>query len=187
VTRAPDTNEALDAPIDIAMTVDGARVATTVRPRHLLSDFLREAGVGGVHVACGHGVCGACTVAVDGVAVRACLMLTVQADGCVVQSVASLPALEGCSPGQEGLTPLQAAFRQHHALQCGFCTPGLLVSTALFLARRGTANPSLAKPDLARPDLARPDRDDILDHLNGHLCRCSGYANIIAAIESVLA
>ncbi len=169
--------KALDTPIDISMILDGARVTAAVRPRHLLSDFLREAGTGGVHVACGHGVCGACTVAVDGVPVRACLMLAVQADGAVIQSVASLPALEGRPPGQDGLTPLQAAFRQHHALQCGFCTPGLLVSTALFLARRGPV----------RPGLARPDRDDILDHLNGHLCRCSGYANIIAAIESVLA
>jgi len=182
VTEAPDTIEDLDAPIDVSMTVDGARVAAAVRPRYLLSDLLRELGVGGVHVACGHGVCGACTVAVDGVAVRACLMLAVQADGAVVQSVASLPALEGCSPDQDGLTPLQAAFRRHHALQCGFCTPGLLVSTALFLAR-----PGLARPGLVRPSAAAPGRDDILDHLNGHLCRCSGYANIIAAIESVLA
>jgi aerobic-type carbon monoxide dehydrogenase small subunit (CoxS/CutS family) len=98
-------------------------------------------------------------------------MLAVQADGAVVQSVASLPTLEGCKElGSGGLTRLQAAFREHHALQCGFCTPGLLVSTALFLAENRT-----------------PGRADILDHLNGHLCRCSGYANIIAAIESVLA
>jgi 2-furoyl-CoA dehydrogenase 2Fe-2S iron sulfur subunit len=166
----------LETPIDVSMTVDGTTVAATVRPRHLLSDFLREqARIGGVHVACGHGVCGACTVAVDGVAVRACLMLAVQADGAVVQSVASLPALEGCAAGQDGLTPMQAAFRQHHALQCGFCTPGLLVSTALFLVGR------------TRPGRKQPDRADILDHLNGHLCRCTGYANIIAAIEAVLA
>jgi aerobic-type carbon monoxide dehydrogenase small subunit (CoxS/CutS family) len=163
----------IDAPIDICVTVDGTSVAAAVRPRYLLSDFLREqAGVGGVHVACGHGACGACTVAVDGVAVRACLMLAVQADGAVVQSVASLPALEGCEP-KDGLTPLQVAFRQHHALQCGFCTPGLLVSSALFLTECKAAG-------------VVPGRPEILDHLNGHLCRCTGYANIIAAIESLL-
>jgi 2-furoyl-CoA dehydrogenase 2Fe-2S iron sulfur subunit len=164
------------------MIVDGARVAAGVRPRYLLSDFLRDtAGVGGVHVACGHGVCGACTVAVEGIATRACLMLAVQADGATVQSVASLPALEGCTAAtpadatataaaatSRDLTPLQRAFREHHALQCGYCTPGLLVSTALFLAHN-----------------KKPARDDILDHLNGHICRCTGYANIIAAIESV--
>jgi len=165
------TQALLETPIDVAMTVDGTTVAAAVRPRYLLSDFLREqARIGGVHVACGHGVCGACTVAVDGVAVRACLMLAVQADGAVVQSVASLPALEDRPVGPDGLTPLQAAFRQHHALQCGFCTPGLLVSTALLLAGR-----------------RQPSRAEILDHLNGHLCRCTGYANIIAAIEAVLA
>ncbi len=162
----------LDTAVEISMTVDGKPFAAPVRPRLLLSDFLRQGGIGGVHVACGHGVCGACTVAVDGVAVRACLMLAVQADGAQVQSVASLPQLEGRAPGADGLTPLQAAFRQHHALQCGFCTPGLLVSTALFLAPPGPT---------------RPTRAEIIDHLNGHLCRCSGYANIIAAIESVLA
>lgn len=166
----------LDAPLEISMSVDGRIVAAAVRPRYLLSDFLREqAGCGGVHVACGHGVCGACTVAVDGVPVRACLMLAVQADGASVQSVASLSELEGGAPGKEGLTRLQAAFRQHHALQCGFCTPGLLVSTAMFLAEHKA------------PGRAAPGRSEILDHLNGHLCRCSGYANIIAAIESVLA
>jgi 2-furoyl-CoA dehydrogenase 2Fe-2S iron sulfur subunit len=95
-------------------------------------------------------------------------MLAVQADGACIQTVASLPALEN-SP-EPGLTALQKAFQQHHALQCGFCTPGLLVATAIFLA----ATPS-------------PDRCQILDHLNGHLCRCTGYANIIAAIESVTA
>jgi aerobic-type carbon monoxide dehydrogenase small subunit (CoxS/CutS family) len=157
--------------MDISMTVDGATVEAQVHPRYLLSDFLRaQAGAGGVHVGCGQGVCGACTVVVDGAAVRACLMLAVQAEGTAVQSIASLPALEGCSElGSDGLTPLQTAFREHHALQCGYCTPGLLVSTALFLAENRT-----------------PSRAEILDHLNGHLCRCSGYANIIAAIESVL-
>ena len=155
--------------MDVVLRVDGAAVAARVAPRYLLSDFLREkAGARGVHVACGHGVCGACTVAVNGVATRACLMLAVQADGAAVQTIASLPQLEPAATLEDGLTPLQRAFREHHALQCGYCTPGLLVSTALFLAE----NPA-------------PDRERILDHLNGHLCRCSGYANIVTAIESV--
>ncbi len=156
--------------MDLRMTVDGSAISARVSPRYLLSDFLREkAGAGSVHVACGHGACGACTVAVDGVAVRACLMLAVQAEGATVQTVASLPELEGNKELEGGLTPLQHAFREHHALQCGYCTPGLLVSTALFLAENRA-----------------PDRAQILDHLNGHLCRCSGYANMVTAIESVL-
>jgi 2-furoyl-CoA dehydrogenase 2Fe-2S iron sulfur subunit len=156
--------------LPLTMTVDGRLVSSMVRPRHLLGDFLRDhAGGTGVHLACGQGVCGACTVVVDGLPVRACLMLAVQADGCRIQTVASLSELEGGAPlGPDGLTRLQAAFREHHALQCGFCTPGLLVSTAVFLART-----------------RRPSREAILAHLNGHLCRCTGYANIIAAIESL--
>jgi aerobic-type carbon monoxide dehydrogenase small subunit (CoxS/CutS family) len=156
--------------MDIHMTVDGAATIGRVSARYLLSDFLREkAGAGGVHVGCGHGVCGACTVAVDGVAVRACLMLAVQAEGSTVQTIGSLPELERNRGLEAGLTPLQRAFRDYHAVQCGYCTPGLLVSTALFLAE----NPA-------------PNRAQILDHLNGHLCRCSGYANIVTAIESLL-
>jgi 2-furoyl-CoA dehydrogenase 2Fe-2S iron sulfur subunit len=155
--------------LPLTMTVDGRLVSSMVRPRHLLGDFLRDhAGGTGVHLACGQGVCGACTVVIDGSPVRACLMLAVQADGCRVQTVASLPELESDALGPDGLTRLQAAFREHHALQCGFCTPGLLVSTAVFLART-----------------RRPSREAILAHLNGHLCRCTGYANIIAAIESL--
>jgi 2-furoyl-CoA dehydrogenase 2Fe-2S iron sulfur subunit len=159
----------IDQLLDILMNVDGATVGGRVSSRYLLSDFLRDkARAGGVHVACGHGVCGACTVAVDGVPVRACLMLAVQADGATVQTIGSLPALEGDTELENGLTRLQRAFREHHALQCGYCTPGLLVSTALFLAQNQA-----------------PSRVEILDHLNGHLCRCSGYANIVTAIESV--
>jgi aerobic-type carbon monoxide dehydrogenase small subunit (CoxS/CutS family) len=155
--------------LPLRMTVDGRSISRMVRPRHLLSDFLRhDAQATGVHIGCGQGVCGACTVALDGRPVRACLMLAVQADGCEVQTVASLAQIEGDPPGPEGLTPLQAAFREHHALQCGFCTPGLLVSTAIFLARTRA-----------------PGRAAILTHLNGHLCRCTGYAGIIAAIESL--
>jgi 2-furoyl-CoA dehydrogenase 2Fe-2S iron sulfur subunit len=152
----------------LEVTVDGRRLSAKVRPRLLLSDFLRDqAGATGVHVACGHGACGACTV--DGVPVRACLMLAIQTDGCRVQTVASLRELEhGPEQPAAELTRVQSAFREHHALQCGFCTPGLLVSTAVFLARQ-----------------PRPGREAILAHLNGHLCRCTGYANIIAAIESL--
>jgi 2-furoyl-CoA dehydrogenase 2Fe-2S iron sulfur subunit len=154
----------------LTMHVDGRLICGSVRPRHLLSDFLREdADATGVHVACGQGVCGACTVVIDVSPVRACLMLAVQADGCRIRTVASLAELEGGHPvGTDGLTRLQAAFREHHALQCGFCTPGLLVSTAIFLAR----TPS-------------PSRAAILAHLNGHVCRCTGYTSIIAAIESL--
>jgi aerobic-type carbon monoxide dehydrogenase small subunit (CoxS/CutS family) len=160
----------IDGFLDILMTVDGATFDGRVSSRYLLSDFLREkASAGGVHVACGHGVCGACTVAVNGVPVRACLMLAVQADGATVQTIGSLPELERDGELEGGLTRLQRAFREHHALQCGYCTPGMLVSTALFLAQNHS-----------------PSRAEILDHLNGHLCRCSGYANIVAAIESVL-
>jgi aerobic-type carbon monoxide dehydrogenase small subunit (CoxS/CutS family) len=162
----------MEAVLPLTLTVDGRPISAMVRPRHLLSDFLRDrAGATGVHIACGVGVCGACTVVIDGAPVRACLMLAVQADGCRIQTVASLPEIEGGGPlGPDGLTRLQSAFREHHALQCGFCTPGLLVSTAVFLARTRS-----------------PTRDAILAHLNGHLCRCTGYANIIAAIESVAA
>jgi carbon-monoxide dehydrogenase small subunit len=180
IEETRSVSEAVDVStvIDISMTVDGAPLRARVPARYLLSDLLREqAGAGGVHVACGQGMCGACTVAVDGTAVRACLMLAVQADGTHVQTVASLNELEGEKPAsRDGLTPLQKAFREHHALQCGFCTPGLLVSTALFLSQHRAA----------AGDGTAPDRAAILDHLNGHLCRCTGYANIIAAIESVL-
>jgi aerobic-type carbon monoxide dehydrogenase small subunit (CoxS/CutS family) len=161
----------MEQQLPLRVTVDGRSYSAAVRPRHLLSDFLREhAGATSVHVGCGQGVCGACTVVLDGRPVRSCLMLAVQADGCRIQSVASLAALEGgAAADADGLTPLQRAFREHHALQCGFCTPGLLVSTAVFLARCKT-----------------PSRDAILQHLNGHLCRCTGYASIIAAIESLV-
>jgi aerobic-type carbon monoxide dehydrogenase small subunit (CoxS/CutS family) len=178
-TRSVSTPLDVSTTVDVSMTVDGAPLRARVPARYLLSDLLREqAGAGGVHVACGQGICGACTVAVDGTAVRACLMLAVQADGTRVQTVASLSELEGETPARrDDLTPLQKAFREHHALQCGFCTPGLLVSTALFLSQHRAEREGAG---------ARPGRAEILDHLNGHLCRCTGYANIIAAIESVL-
>jgi 2-furoyl-CoA dehydrogenase 2Fe-2S iron sulfur subunit len=143
----------------IAVTVNGRLRHEAVEPRLLLSDFLRHTlGLTGTHVGCEHGVCGACTVRLDGVAVRSCLLLAVQVDGHTVQTVEGLT-------GEIELTPLQAAFREHHALQCGFCTPGILLAAADLL-ERGT-----------------PTRGEIVDMLSGHLCRCTGYAPIVAAIE----
>ncbi|MGH7683631.1 MAG: (2Fe-2S)-binding protein [Vulcanimicrobiaceae bacterium] len=144
---------------EIGVRVDGKVVRAAVAPRVLLSDFLREtAGAKGVHVGCEHGVCGACTVIVDGLAVRSCLMFAVQADGSSVETVSSL------AQGQT-LSPLQEAFRANFALQCGFCTPGILMSVRAFLQR----NPA-------------PARREVEELLSGHLCRCTGYAPIVDAI-----
>ena len=149
--------------MDVELTVNGRLVREQVEPRLLLSDFLRHSlGLTGTHVGCEHGVCGACTVRVDGVAVRSCLMLTVQAAGCEVRTVESLA-------GQGPLTPLQEAFRSHHALQCGFCTPGILMAVLDFVE-----------------DYPNPTRDDIVDLLSGHLCRCTGYTPIIEAVTAWL-
>jgi 2-furoyl-CoA dehydrogenase 2Fe-2S iron sulfur subunit len=145
----------------IALTLNGRKLAADAEPRMLLSDFLRHGlGATGTHVGCEHGVCGACTVLIDGAAVRSCLTLAVQAEGREVRTVESLAAPDGA------LNPLQAAFRDHHALQCGFCTPGILMSFTDFLAR--TPHPSEA---------------EIREVLSGHLCRCTGYANIVEAIK----
>ena len=147
--------------MDVELTVNGRRVRETVEPRLLLSDLLRQRlGLTGTHVGCEHGVCGACTVRLDGVSVRSCLVLAVQADGSAVETVESLASAEG-------LSPLQEAFRRHHALQCGFCTPGILLAADDLLSR------------------GEPSRDEIVDMLSGHLCRCTGYAPIIDAIEEV--
>lgn len=144
--------------MDVELTVNGRRVRETVEPRLLLSDFLRhKLGLTGTHVGCEHGVCGACTIRLDGAAVRSCLLLAVQADG------AEIVTVEGLA-GRGPLTPLQEAFRRHHALQCGFCTAGILVA-ATELLERGT-----------------PTRDQVVDLLSGHLCRCTGYAPIVDAI-----
>jgi aerobic-type carbon monoxide dehydrogenase small subunit (CoxS/CutS family) len=144
--------------MDVELTVNGRRVAAAVEPRLLLSDFLRhELGLTGTHVGCEHGVCGACTVRLDGSAVRSCLLLAVQADGASVETV------EGLAGGGP-LTPLQEAFRRHHALQCGFCTPGILLAAQELLER------------------GRPTREQVVDLLSGQLCRCTGYAPIVEAI-----
>jgi 2-furoyl-CoA dehydrogenase 2Fe-2S iron sulfur subunit len=139
----------------IDVTVNGRRRQEEVEPRLLLSDFLRHTlGLTGTHVGCEHGVCGACTVQLDGVAVRSCLLLAVQADGAEILTV------EGLEWG-----PLQEAFRANHALQCGFCTPGILLAAADLLGRGGP-----------------PTRTEIAEMLSGHICRCTGYAPIVEAI-----
>ena len=139
----------------IDVTVNGRRFHEEVEPRLLLSDFLRHTlGLTGTHVGCEHGVCGACTVQLDGVAVRSCLLLAVQADGAEILTV------EGLEWG-----PLQEAFRANHALQCGFCTPGILLAAADLLGRGGP-----------------PTRNEIAEMLSGHICRCTGYAPIVEAI-----
>jgi aerobic-type carbon monoxide dehydrogenase small subunit (CoxS/CutS family) len=144
--------------IEVAVTVNGHRHEEVVEPRLLLSDFLRHTlGLTGTHVGCEHGVCGACTVRLDGVSVRSCLLLAVQADGAEIETVEAL--------AQNGeLNPLQQAFRECHALQCGFCTPGIL----------------MAATDLL--DRGHPSREEIEDLLSGHLCRCTGYTPIVDAI-----
>jgi len=148
--------------IAVDTVVNGRRYREDVEPRLLLSDFIRHRlGLTGTHVGCEHGVCGACTVKVDGAAVRSCLMLAVQADG------AEIVTVEGLAGAGE-LTPLQAAFHRHHALQCGFCTPGILLAADDLLSR----NPA-------------PSREEIVDMLSGQLCRCTGYTPIVDAIAEV--
>lgn len=145
--------------IDVNFTVNGEPRAIRVEPRRTLADALREqCGLTGTHLGCEHGVCGACTVILDGAPVRACLMFAVQADG------ADIVTVEGLSL-DDALTPLQTAFRKHHALQCGFCTPGMLASAHALLT---------AEPDA---DAAR-----IRDALSGNLCRCTGYIPIVEAV-----
>jgi carbon-monoxide dehydrogenase small subunit len=151
----------MTAAIAIALTVNGEAVAAEVKPRLNLADFLRDdLGLTGTHVGCEHGVCGACTVRLDGEIVRACLTLAVQADGCAVETI------EGLSDSGE-IADLQNAFRDRNALQCGYCTPGMLI-TAQDLLRQ--------KP--------QPDRAEIREHLAGNYCRCTGYHAIVDAIES---
>jgi len=147
----------------LALTLNGRKVWGEAEPRMLLSDFLRHVlGATGTHVGCEHGVCGCCTVLVDGVATRACLTLAVQAEGRRVTTVEALAGPDG------SLNALQQAFQNNHALQCGFCTPGILMSFTDFLVR----NP-------------HPSEAEVVDVLGGHLCRCTGYAGIIAAVLEV--
>jgi aerobic-type carbon monoxide dehydrogenase small subunit (CoxS/CutS family) len=144
----------------VAVEINGRRFEAEVEPRTLLSDFIRhQAGLTGTHVGCEHGVCGACTVQLDGAAVRSCLLLAVQADG------RSLRTVEGLAPSERDLHPVQAAFQETHALQCGFCTPGFLMSIDAFLRER--------------PD---PSEEEIREALAGNLCRCTGYKAIVEAV-----
>jgi carbon-monoxide dehydrogenase small subunit len=148
--------------IDISLTVNGERVSERVEARKSLVDFLREdLALTGSHVGCEHGVCGACTVRVDGVVVRGCLMLAVQCDGAKIETI------EGISDAGE-IADLQEAFEKRNALQCGFCTPGMLL----------TAQELLANGEV-------PSRDAIRAHLSGNYCRCTGYHAIVDAVESV--
>ena len=142
-------------------TVNGNRAEVEVEPRMSLADCLRhKVKLTGTHVGCEHGVCGACTVLVDGNAVRSCLMLAVQADGAEITTVEGLPGAQG-----DTLGPLQASFRKHHALQCGFCTPGILITAHALLSE---------EPD------AGVER--IREVLSGNLCRCTGYVSIVEAV-----
>ena len=147
----------------IKVTVNGVTYERTVEPRLLLSDFLRHVlGLTGTHVGCEHGVCGACTVLLDGDGVRSCLLFAVQVDGARVETVESLGTIDR-------MNALQEAFREHHALQCGFCTPGMLM----------TATDLLRKYPLVSDD-------DIREGLSGNLCRCTGYEHIVRAVRAVV-
>ena len=147
---------------ETALTVNGTRLTRRIEARLHLIDFLREElGLTGSHIGCEHGVCGACTVRVNGEIVRGCLMLAVQADGCTVETI------EGLSDSKE-LAPLQRAFHEHNALQCGFCTPAML----------------MAAQDLVRSG-RKATREEIRAHISGNYCRCTGYQAIVDAIEAV--
>jgi aerobic-type carbon monoxide dehydrogenase small subunit (CoxS/CutS family) len=150
-------------PVQISVTVNGRAYRRDVEPRVHLADFLRhDLGLTGTHIGCEQGVCGNCTVLVDGEAVKSCLMFAAQADGTSVQTVESLA--DG-----DRLHPLQEAFKETHALQCGYCTPGFLMMATAIAADGG-----------------RPSRDELREQLAGVLCRCTGYQNIITAMERFL-
>jgi carbon-monoxide dehydrogenase small subunit len=148
----------------VRCTVNGRQIDTTVEVRRMLSDFIRDdIGLTGTHLGCEHGVCGACTVLLDGRPVRSCLMLAIQADGAEVTTV------EGLANGDE-LHPVQQAMHEAHGFQCAFCSPGFLLTTVALLER----NPS-------------PTRDEIREELSGNLCRCTGYRSIIDGVEVAVA
>jgi carbon-monoxide dehydrogenase small subunit len=151
----------MTAPVAISLTVNGERVDAHVLPRLNLADFLREQlNLTGTHVGCEHGVCGACTIRVNGDIIRSCLLLAVQADNATVETI------EGLSDSGE-IADLQAAFRERNALQCGYCTPGML----------------MAAQDILAQDL-NADREQIREHLSGNYCRCTGYHAIVDAVEA---
>ena len=148
----------------VELTLNGRRISSLAEPRMLLSDFLRErCGSTGTHVGCEHGVCGACTIHVNGVATRACLMFAVQAQDAHIRTV------EGLAAPNQPLNRLQQAFRTHHALQCGFCTPGILMTLTQLVEQEPAA-----------------DEERVREVLGGHLCRCTGYQGIVdAALEAL--
>ncbi len=151
----------MTATVSITLTVNGETVRAEVPPRMHLADFLRERlALTGTHIGCEHGVCGACTVRLDGEIVRGCLVLAVQANGMSVETV------EGASDSGE-LQDLQDAFRERNALQCGYCTPGMLLTAQELLAKGGV-----------------PDRETIREHMSGNYCRCTGYQAIVDAVET---
>lgn len=154
-----------DAAHPIAVTINGRDYSVQAEPRLLLTDLLRDVvGLTGTHTGCEHGVCGACTVQIEGVPQRACLTYAVQVDG------RNITTVEGLAPAPAPLTALQSAFREHHALQCGFCTPGLLMSLSHLVE-------------------SEPEADEarVREVLSGHLCRCTGYQGIVDATLDVLA
>ena len=145
---------------DVELSVNGTAYRRTVEARMLLSDFLRhELRLAGTHVGCEHGVCGACTILLDGAPVRSCLMFAVQANGC------ELLTIEGLASASGDLDPLQQAMHEHHGLQCGYCTPGILMTMTAFLKE----NPA-------------PSEEEVREALSGNLCRCTGYQNIVDAV-----
>jgi aerobic-type carbon monoxide dehydrogenase small subunit (CoxS/CutS family) len=160
-TVIPDRSE--DPRVEVALAVNGQQVQRSISVRMLLSDFLRhELRLTGTHVGCEHGVCGCCTVHIDGKAARSCLTLAVQANGCRIRTIEDVAAEDGA------LHPIQQAFKECHALQCGFCTPGMVMN---ILSRFGEAAPI---------DLSE---SGIREILSGNLCRCTGYINIIRAVR----
>jgi aerobic-type carbon monoxide dehydrogenase small subunit (CoxS/CutS family) len=145
---------------DIELRVNGTLYRRSVEARMLLSDFLRhELRLAGTHVGCEHGVCGACTILLDGLPMRSCLMFAVQANGCELSTV------EGLATASGDLSPLQRAMHEHHGLQCGYCTPGILMTMTAFLK-----------------DNPAPSEDEVREALSGNLCRCTGYQNIVDAV-----
>jgi carbon-monoxide dehydrogenase small subunit len=148
---------------NVTVVVNGAGYTAAVEDRKTLAEFLREdCGLTGTHLACEHGVCGACTVLVDGTAVRSCLVFALQAEQSEVTTI------EGLTPADGSLSPVQQAFADHHGLQCGFCTPGFIVSVTAFLR-----------------DHPAPTEDEIRIALSGNLCRCTGYQGIVQAVKAV--
>ncbi|HEX9397790.1 MAG TPA: (2Fe-2S)-binding protein [Burkholderiales bacterium] len=153
----------MDHAVETTLTVNGAKVTRRIEPRQHLVDFLREElGLTGSHIGCEHGACGACTVRVNGEIVRGCLMLAVQANDCIVETI------EGLSDSKE-LSKLQKAFHERNALQCGFCTPGMLMAAQELLLHKRSFS-----------------REEIRAHISGNYCRCTGYQSIVDAIEDVV-